>query len=103
MGSGTHLGGPLPPLVVDEVGFIPFDPEAASLSVALIRSCRGPRSLIVTPNSTFSAWAEIVGDPVAVAALVDRLAPRRGPRRPGRARGIPFTTQPPRGAGGGGE
>jgi DNA replication protein len=24
-------------------------------------------------NKTFSAWAEIVGDPVAVAAIVDRL------------------------------
>ncbi len=24
-------------------------------------------------NKTFSAWAEIFGDPVAVAAMVDRL------------------------------
>jgi DNA replication protein DnaC len=27
----------------------------------------------VSSNKTFSAWAEIFGDPVAVAALVDRL------------------------------
>jgi transposase InsO family protein len=26
-----------------------------------------------TPNKTFSSWAEIFGDPIAVAALVDRL------------------------------
>ncbi len=31
------------------------------------------RSLIVSSNKTFSAWAEIFGDPVAVAAMVDRL------------------------------
>ncbi|MFL5796501.1 MAG: ATP-binding protein, partial [Actinomycetota bacterium] len=30
-------------------------------------------SVIVSSNKTFSAWAEIFGDPVAVAALVDRL------------------------------
>ena len=29
--------------------------------------------LIVSSNKTFSAWAEIFGDPVAVAAMVDRL------------------------------
>jgi DNA replication protein DnaC len=27
----------------------------------------------MAPRRTFSAWAEIFGDPVAVAALVDRL------------------------------
>jgi len=30
--------------------------------------------MIVSSNKTFSAWAEIFGDPVAVAAMVDRLA-----------------------------
>jgi hypothetical protein len=30
-------------------------------------------SLIVSSNKTFSAWAEIFGDAVAVAAMVDRL------------------------------
>ena len=29
--------------------------------------------MIVNSNKTFSAWAEIFGDPVAVAAMVDRL------------------------------
>ncbi|GIU99085.1 MAG: hypothetical protein KatS3mg014_0701 [Actinomycetota bacterium] len=27
----------------------------------------------MSSNKTFSAWAEIFGDPVAVAAMVDRL------------------------------
>jgi DNA replication protein DnaC len=60
-------------LVVDEVGYIPFDPEAAALFFALISSRYERRSMIVSSNKTFSAWAEIFGDPVAVAAMVDRL------------------------------
>ena len=65
--------GRIPLLVVDEVGYIPFDPEAASLFFALVSSRYERRSLIVSSNKTFSAWAEIFGDPVAVAAMVDRL------------------------------
>jgi DNA replication protein DnaC len=60
-------------LIVDEVGYIPFDPEAAALFFALISSRYERASLIVSSNKTFSAWAEIFGDPVAVAAMVDRL------------------------------
>lgn len=29
--------------------------------------------MIVSSNKTFSSWTEIFGDPVAVAAMVDRL------------------------------
>jgi DNA replication protein DnaC len=65
--------GRVPLLIVDEVGYIPFDPEAAALFFALVSSRYERRSLIVSSNKTFSAWAEIFGDPVAVAAMVDRL------------------------------
>lgn len=65
--------GRIPLIVVDEVGYIPFDPEAASLFFALVSSRYERRSLVVSSNKTFSAWAEIFGDPVAVAAMVDRL------------------------------
>jgi len=64
--------GRIPLLVIDEVGYIPFDPEAGALFFALISSRYERRSLIVNSNKTFSAWAEIFGDPVAVAAMVDR-------------------------------
>jgi DNA replication protein DnaC len=60
-------------LIVDEVGLHPFDPEAAALFFALVSSRHERSSMIVSSNKTFSAWAEIFGDPVAVAALVDRL------------------------------
>ena len=63
----------VPLLIVDEVGYIPFDPDAAALFFALIASRYERASLIVSSNKTFSSWAEIFGDAVAVAALVDRL------------------------------
>lgn len=63
----------IPVVIVDEVGYIPFDPEAASLFFSLVSSRYERSSLIVNSNKTFSAWTEIFGDPVAVAALVDRL------------------------------
>jgi DNA replication protein DnaC len=63
--------GRIPLLIVDEVGYIPFDPEAAALFFALISLRYERRSLIVSSNKTFSAWAEIFGDPAA--AMVDRL------------------------------
>jgi len=63
----------IPLLIVDEVGYIPFDPEAAALFFALISSRYERASLVVSSNKTFSAWAEIFGDAVAVAATVDRL------------------------------
>ena len=41
--------------------------------IALVSSRYERSSLIVSSNKTFSSWAEIFGDPIAVAALVDRL------------------------------
>ncbi len=65
--------GRIPLLIVDEVGYIPFDPEAASLFFSLISSRYEQNSLIVSSNKSFSGWAEIFGDAVAVEAMVDRL------------------------------
>ena len=63
----------IPLLIVDEVGYIPFDPDAASLFFQLVSSRYEQSSLIVSSNKNFSAWAEIFGHAVAVEALVDRL------------------------------
>jgi DNA replication protein DnaC len=65
--------GRTPLVICDEVGYIPFDPEAAALFFALVSSRYERCSLIVSSNKTFSAWPEIFGDAVAVAAMVDRL------------------------------
>ena len=58
---------------VDEVGYIPFDPQAASLMFMLVSRRYERRSLIVTSNKPFSAWGEIFGDDMAATAMVDRL------------------------------
>jgi DNA replication protein DnaC len=63
----------IPLLICDEVGYIPFAPEAAALFYALIANRYERASPIVSSNKPFSAWTEIFGDAVAVAAMVDRL------------------------------
>jgi DNA replication protein DnaC len=63
----------IPLIVVDEVGYIPFDPEAANLMFSLVSARYERASLIVTSNKPFSAWGEIFGDDVVAAAMIDRL------------------------------
>src|SRR5271166_4332833 len=63
----------IPLIVVDEVGYIPFDPEAANLMFSLVSSRYERASLIVTSNKPFSSWGEIFGDDVVAAAMIDRL------------------------------
>ena len=63
----------IPLLVVDEVGYIPFDPAAANLIFQLVSARYERASLIVTSNKPFSAWGEIFGDEVVAAAMIDRL------------------------------
>jgi DNA replication protein DnaC len=59
--------------VVDEVGYIPFDPQAANLMFRLVASRYERASLIVSSNKAFSAWGEIFGDEVVAVAMIDRL------------------------------
>jgi DNA replication protein DnaC len=65
--------GFIPLVVVDEVGYIPFDPEAANLMFSLVSARYERASVIVTSNKPFSAWGEIFGDEVVAAAMIDRL------------------------------
>ncbi len=65
--------GFIPLVVVDEVGYIPFDPEAANLMFSLVSARYERASLIVTSNKPFSGWGEIFGDEVVAAAMIDRL------------------------------
>ena len=63
----------IPLLVVDEVGYIPFDSEAANLMFMLVSRRYERASMIVTSNKPFSAWGEIFGDEVVAVAMIDRL------------------------------
>ena len=68
----TRLGR-YPLIVIDEVGYIPFEPEAAHLFFQLISARYETASLIVTSNKPFSGWGEIFGDDTVAAAMIDRL------------------------------
>jgi len=65
--------GRYPLLVIDEVGYIPFEPEAANLFFQLVSSRYERASLIVTSNKQFGRWGEVFGDDVVAAAMIDRL------------------------------
>jgi DNA replication protein DnaC len=65
--------GRYPVLVVDEVGYIPFDPDAANLMFTLVSARYERASLVVTSNKPFSDWGAIFGDETTAAAMIDRL------------------------------
>lgn len=65
--------GRYPLLVVDEVGYIPFEPAAANLFFQLVSSRYERASLIVTSNKPFGRWGEVFGDDIVAAAMIDRL------------------------------
>lgn len=62
-----------PLLIIDEVGYLPFDVEAANLFFQLISSRYERASVIVTSNKPFGRWGEVFGDAVVAAAMIDRL------------------------------
>ncbi|MET9548128.1 IS21-like element helper ATPase IstB [Streptomyces sp. NPDC006627] len=63
-----------PVLVVDEVGYVPFDPETAHLLFQLVSHRYERASLIVTGNLPLDRWDEVLGDGATARATVDRLA-----------------------------
>lgn len=65
--------GRTPLVIVDEVGYVPFDPEAAKLMFHLVSGRYERASLIVTSNKPFSVWGEVFGDDDVATAMIDRL------------------------------
>jgi DNA replication protein DnaC len=63
----------VPLLIVDEVGYIPFDGEAANLFFQLVSNRYERASMIVTSNKPFGRWGEVFGDATVAAAMIDRL------------------------------
>ena len=51
-----HPPGRYPLLVIDEIGYIPFEAEAANLFFQLISARYETASVIVTSNKPFSSW-----------------------------------------------
>lgn len=60
-------------LIIDEIGYLPMDNEAANLFFQLIARRYEKTSTILTTNTPFSQWPEIFGNPALTNAILDRL------------------------------
>ncbi len=81
--TDAHRAGKLPAelvrlrryglIIVDEVGYLPFEQDAANLFFQLVSSRYEHASLILTSNLPFSGWGGVFGDQVVAAAMIDRI------------------------------
>ncbi len=60
-------------IIVDEVGYLPFEQDAANLFFQLVSSRYEHASLVLTSNLPFSGWAGVFGDQAVAAAMIDRI------------------------------
>lgn len=60
-------------LIIDEVGYLPFDSAAAYCFFQLISRRYERASTIFTSNKSFGEWGEIFQDHVIAAAILDRV------------------------------
>lgn len=60
-------------LIVDELGYLPFDPNAAHLFFQLVSRRYERGSLLLTSNRSVGEWGTVFGDPVVATAILDRL------------------------------
>jgi DNA replication protein DnaC len=60
-------------IIVDEVGYLPFEQDAANLFFQLVSSRYEHASLILTSNLPFSGWGTVFGDQAVAAAMIDRI------------------------------
>src|SRR6266550_4701111 len=85
----THFGKPKL-LIVDELGYLPFEPRAAHLFFQLVSRRYERGSLLLTSNRSVGEWGTVFGDPRSPASPQPghhhprrQLSPaREAPRRP---------------------
>jgi len=60
-------------LVVDELGYLPFEANAAHLFFQLVSRRYERGSMLVTSNRSVAEWGGVFGDAVVATAILDRL------------------------------
>lgn len=60
-------------LVVDALGYLPFEKRSAHLFFQLVDRRYERGSMLVTTNKPVTQWGEVFGDDVLAAAVLDRL------------------------------
>ena len=68
-----QTGGTSGLIIIDEVGYLPFEQDAANLVFQLVSSRYEHASLILTSNLPFSSWGGVFGDQAVAAAMIDRI------------------------------
>jgi DNA replication protein DnaC len=60
-------------LCLDEMGYLPPDPEMGPILYELISSRYEKKATIITSNKSLTEWGIILGDTALASALIDRL------------------------------
>ena len=60
-------------LIIDELGYLPFEPNAAHVFFQLVSRRYERGSLMITSNRSVGEWGTVFGDPVVATAILDRL------------------------------
>ena len=68
----THYAKPKL-LIIDELGYLPFEPDAAHLFFQLVSRRYERGAMLVTSNRAVGEWGAVFGDAVVATAILDRL------------------------------
>ena len=68
----THFAKPKL-LIVDELGYLPLEPDAAHLFFQLVSRRYERGSTLITSNRAVGEWGAVFGDAVVATAILDRL------------------------------